>query len=138
MRLTTDDRLDITELPARYADALDRLQPQRLREVFTTDVVWEMIAGSPCVVVCVRSDPYPYPGSACRGPCMPRGAFGSERETKAGSPGVAVCGRCGRYPGLWASSGFGVSAKSAIAGQLPPGVCQSRAGRGVARRRLWP
>ena len=99
MRVTTDDRLDITELPARYADALDRLQPQRLREVFTTDAVWEMIAGS---------------------------------------PGVAVCGRCGRYPGLWASSGFGVSAKSAIAGQLPPGVCQSRAGRGVARRRLWP
>lgn len=43
MRLTTDDRLDITELPARYADALDQLQPERLLEVFTTDAVWEMV-----------------------------------------------------------------------------------------------
>jgi hypothetical protein len=43
VRLTTDDRLDIAELPARYADALDRLQPERLLEVFTTDAVWEMI-----------------------------------------------------------------------------------------------
>ncbi len=45
MQLTADDRLDITELPARYADALDRLQPDRLREVFTTDAVWEMVGG---------------------------------------------------------------------------------------------
>jgi hypothetical protein len=45
MDLTTDDRLDIIELPARYADALDRLEPERLREVFTTDAVWEMIGG---------------------------------------------------------------------------------------------
>ena len=44
MRLTADDRLDIAELPARYADALDFLEPERLREVFTTDAVWE--AGS--------------------------------------------------------------------------------------------
>ncbi len=43
MRLTTDDRLDITELPARDADALDQLQPERLLEVFTTDAVWEMV-----------------------------------------------------------------------------------------------
>jgi hypothetical protein len=43
VRLTTDDRLDIAELPARYADALDRLQPERLLEVFTADAVWEMI-----------------------------------------------------------------------------------------------
>jgi hypothetical protein len=43
VRLTADDRLDITELPSRYADALDRLQPERLREVFTTDAVWEMV-----------------------------------------------------------------------------------------------
>jgi len=46
VRLTTDDRLDITELPARYADALDRLQPQRLHDVFTTDAVWEMVGGT--------------------------------------------------------------------------------------------
>ena len=45
MQLTTDDRLDIAELPARYADALDRLQPDRLRDVFTTDAVWEMVGG---------------------------------------------------------------------------------------------
>jgi hypothetical protein len=44
VRLTADDRLDIAELPARYADALDFLEPERLREVFTTDAVWE--AGS--------------------------------------------------------------------------------------------
>ena len=45
MRLTADDRLDIAELPARYADALDRLQPERLSEVFTTDAVWEAGGG---------------------------------------------------------------------------------------------
>jgi hypothetical protein len=46
VRLTTDDRLDIAELPARYADALDRLQPERLSEVFTTDAVWEVVGGT--------------------------------------------------------------------------------------------
>lgn len=46
MILTADDRLDIAELPARYADALDRLQPERLSDVFTTDAVWEMVGGS--------------------------------------------------------------------------------------------
>jgi SnoaL-like domain len=45
MDLNADDRLDIIELPARYADALDRLEPERLREVFTTDAVWEVIGG---------------------------------------------------------------------------------------------
>jgi hypothetical protein len=43
VRLTADDRLDIAELPARYADALDRLEPDRLRDVFTSDAVWEMV-----------------------------------------------------------------------------------------------
>lgn len=45
MRITTDDRLDIAELPARYADALDRLEPHHLREVFTVDAIWEMVGG---------------------------------------------------------------------------------------------
>jgi hypothetical protein len=45
MSLTTEDRLDIAELPARYADALDRLQPDRLHQVFTADAVWEMVGG---------------------------------------------------------------------------------------------
>jgi hypothetical protein len=45
MNLTADDRLDIIELPGRYADALDRLQPERLRDVFTSDAVWEMVGG---------------------------------------------------------------------------------------------
>lgn len=45
MRLTADDRLDIMELPGRYADALDRLQPERLPEVFTADAVWEVVGG---------------------------------------------------------------------------------------------
>lgn len=46
MRLSVEDRLDIMELPGRYADALDRLEPEKLREVFTTDAVWEMIGGT--------------------------------------------------------------------------------------------
>jgi hypothetical protein len=45
MLLTADDRLDIIELPARYADALDRLQPEELREVFTDDAIWEVLGG---------------------------------------------------------------------------------------------
>jgi hypothetical protein len=45
VRLTTEDRLDIAELPARYADALDLLQPHRLVDVFTADAVWEMAGG---------------------------------------------------------------------------------------------
>ena len=45
VHLTADDRLDIAELPARYADALDRLQPDRLHEVFTADAVWEVVGG---------------------------------------------------------------------------------------------
>jgi hypothetical protein len=45
VHLTADDRLDIMELPARYADALDRLEPERLRGVFTTDAIWEVTDG---------------------------------------------------------------------------------------------
>lgn len=45
MQLTTDDRLDIMELPGRYADALDQLHPEELRDVFTDDATWEMIGG---------------------------------------------------------------------------------------------
>lgn len=45
MRLTADDRLDIIELPALYADALDRLRPDDLRDVFTDDAVWEVVDG---------------------------------------------------------------------------------------------
>ena len=47
MRLSADDRLAICELPARYADALDLLQPERLREVFTDDAVWEVLGRGP-------------------------------------------------------------------------------------------
>ena len=46
MHLTADDRLDIAELPARYADALDRLQPENLHRVFTPDAVWEVVGGT--------------------------------------------------------------------------------------------
>jgi hypothetical protein len=46
VQLTSDDRLDIMELPGRYADALDRLQPDKLREVFTDDAVWEVVGGT--------------------------------------------------------------------------------------------
>ncbi len=45
MKLNVEDRLDILELPARYADALDTLQPDHLRDVFTDDAIWEMIGG---------------------------------------------------------------------------------------------
>jgi len=43
MRISTDDRLDILELPGRYADALDFLQPDDLRFVFTEDAIWEVV-----------------------------------------------------------------------------------------------
>ena len=43
MTLTPIDRLEIFELPARYADALDLLEPERLRAVFTDDAIWEMV-----------------------------------------------------------------------------------------------
>ena len=46
MELSVEDRLDIVELPGRYADALDRLEPDKLRDVFTSDAVWEMIGGT--------------------------------------------------------------------------------------------
>lgn len=45
MQLSADDRLDIIELPGRYADALDTLQPDHLRDVFTEDAVWEVVGG---------------------------------------------------------------------------------------------
>ena len=41
--LTALDRLEIIELPSRYADALDRLEPEKLRLVFTDDAVWEVV-----------------------------------------------------------------------------------------------
>lgn len=44
MQLSADDRLDIHELPARYADALDLLEPERLHTVFTDDAIWEIPA----------------------------------------------------------------------------------------------
>ena len=46
MPLTVMDRLEIIELPGRYADALDRLQPHELRAVFTDDAVWEVVGGT--------------------------------------------------------------------------------------------
>jgi hypothetical protein len=45
VNLTADDRLDIMELPGRYADALDRLEPDRLHDVFTQDAIWEVVGG---------------------------------------------------------------------------------------------
>ncbi len=45
MKLTADDRLDIIELPGRYADALDTLQPDLLPAIFTDDAVWEVVDG---------------------------------------------------------------------------------------------
>lgn len=45
MPLTTDDRLDIIELPARYADALDLRETEKLSSVFTDDAVWEVVDG---------------------------------------------------------------------------------------------
>ena len=45
VELSTEDRLDIIELPSWYADALDQLHPEELRAVFTDDAIWEMIGG---------------------------------------------------------------------------------------------
>ena len=50
MQLTAEDRLDIIELPGRYADALDRLQPEQLHTVFTADAIWEVIDTGPRLV----------------------------------------------------------------------------------------
>jgi hypothetical protein len=46
MSLTAIDRLEISELPGRYADALDLLEPEELRGVFTEDAVWEVVEGT--------------------------------------------------------------------------------------------
>ena len=43
--ITALDRLEISELPARYADALDRRRPEELRWVFTDNAVWEVVDG---------------------------------------------------------------------------------------------
>lgn len=45
VNLSAEDRLDIIELPGRYADALDTLQPEHLRDVFTEDAIWEVVGG---------------------------------------------------------------------------------------------
>jgi glutamine synthetase len=45
MPLTAVDRIEISELPTRYADALDRLPPEELRQVFTDDAVREVVDG---------------------------------------------------------------------------------------------
>ena len=45
MGLSADDRLDILELPGRYAEALDTLQPDQLSAVFTDDAIWEVEGG---------------------------------------------------------------------------------------------
>ena len=50
MQLSADDRLDIIELPGRYADALDTLQPDQLRDVFTDDAIWEVEERGPRLV----------------------------------------------------------------------------------------
>ena len=43
VKLSADDRFDIIELPGRYADALDTLAPEQLRDVFTDDAIWEFV-----------------------------------------------------------------------------------------------
>jgi hypothetical protein len=45
MALTALDRIEIFELTARYADALDLLEPDDLRQVFTDDALWEVVDG---------------------------------------------------------------------------------------------
>lgn len=50
MPLTADDRLDIMELAGRYADALDRLRPEELHDVFTDDAIWEVVGREPRLV----------------------------------------------------------------------------------------
>ena len=44
MPLSSEDRLDILELAARYSRALDRGEPDTLREVFTENAIWESSA----------------------------------------------------------------------------------------------
>ena len=81
MGLSADDRLDILELPGRYAEALDTLQPDDLHTVFTDDAVWEVEGGR------VRLK-----GPACQGkttrPPLPNGSTPSSRS----EPNQACCG----------------------------------------------
>ena len=98
MRLTTDDRLDIAELPARYADALDLLQPQRLRDVFTTDAVWEMVGGTRLVgreeIMAFRGRPDGHPGAHLLTNIYSEAVSEDPRD---GGPVVHLCSR-GVYP----------------------------------------
>jgi hypothetical protein len=98
VRLTTDDRLDIAELHARYADALDRLQPHRLREVFTTDAVWEMVGGTRLAgleeIMAFMGRPDVHPGAHLMTNVYIEGVSDDPQD---GGPVVRLCSR-GVYP----------------------------------------
>ena len=99
MNLTADDRLDIIELPGRYADALDRLQPDRLREVFTTDAVWEVVGGDLRLVgldeiMAFMGRPGTHPGAHLMTNIYIESVSDDPRD---GGPLVHLCSR-GAYP----------------------------------------
>ncbi|MET0460434.1 MAG: nuclear transport factor 2 family protein [Ilumatobacteraceae bacterium] len=97
MPLTALDRLEIGELPARYADALDRLEPECLRSVFTDDAVWEMVDRMRLVgideIMEFMGRPDVHPGAHL----MTNIYIGSVDETADGGPVVHLCSR-GVFP----------------------------------------
>lgn len=98
MQLSADDRLDIIELPGRYADALDRLEPEKLHTVFTDDAVWEVLDGGPRLVgldeiMTFMARPEVHPGAHL----MTNIYIAGVGEDDAGGPVVHLSSR-GVYP----------------------------------------
>ena len=95
--LSAIDRIEISELPGRYADALDRLQPEELRSVFTQDAVWEVVGSRQLVgldeIMAFMGRPDVHPGAHL----MTNVYVGSVDEDAPGGPVVHLRSR-GIYP----------------------------------------
>ena len=99
MELTAEDRLDIIELPGRYADALDRLQPEQLSGVFTDDAIWEVVGSGPRLVgldeiMAFMARPEVHPGAHLMTNIY---IAGVAEDSGSGEPVVHLCSR-GVYP----------------------------------------
>jgi hypothetical protein len=97
MPLSALDRIEISELPGRYADALDRLQPDELRTVFTDDAVWEIVGRMQLVgideIMAFMGRPDVHPGAHL----MTNVYVRSVDEDAEGGTVVHLCSR-GIYP----------------------------------------
>ena len=99
VKLTADDRLDIIELPGRYADALDRLEPEQLHDVFTADAIWEVLGSGPRLVgmdeiMAFMARPEVHPGAHLMTNIY---IAGVDEDAEGGGPVVHLSSR-GVYP----------------------------------------